>query len=217
MELPRIQYITHPNEDFSNLSWIDQLFRGGVRWIQLRIKEADLEKDHPELHYKHTFMEIADLVKEKTAQLGMMLTINDEVDIASFSGANGVHLGKEDQDGFEHQRSFPIQGATAHCVEDMLTYPLEQIDYFGVGPLRSTSTKRNTKQPLGVEGYQNVLKEMKKADLQQPVFAIGGIQESDITRLREAGVYGVAISGCIHHAQFDEALIKRIVNYVEEK
>lgn len=211
MNLPRIQYITHPQEDFSNLSWLDKLAEGGVMWVQLRIKEDDLASFHPTLHYKATLIEIADLLREKTTELGMVLTINDHPEVARLSNADGIHLGLEDKMESSETSGFSIYGGTAHDVDEIRTYPLESLDYFGVGPFQHTETKKKIKSVLGIEGYKNLISEMNLNNINKPVFAIGGIEEKDISNIMETGVYGIALSGLIHRSEFDIELIKNIV------
>ena len=216
MNLPRIQYITHPEEDFSNLTWLEKLAEGGISWMQLRIKEDDLAEFHPFLHHKATFIEIADLLREKTNELGMILTINDHPDIARLTKADGIHLGMEDVLEDSETSGFSIYGGTAHDFAEMKKHPIEKLNYFGVGPFRETKTKRLIKSVLGTEGYVHLLSEMMSENITQPIFAIGGIEENDIPEIMKTGVYGIALSGLIHKNNFNKSLIKNIVQKVNE-
>ena len=216
MNLPRIQYITHPEEDYSNLSWLEKLADGGISWVQLRIKEEDLIEFHLTLHYKVTFIEIADLLREKTKELGMLLTINDHPEIARLSKADGIHLGVEDETEESETCGFSIYGGTAHDLSEIKKHPIKSISYFGVGPFKETSTKKKIKSILGTEGYVSLLKEMKEEGIEKPIFAIGGIEENDIPGILQTGVYGIALSGLIHKSNFDLQLIKNIVQKVND-
>lgn len=216
MNLPRIQYITHPEEDFSNLTWLEKLADGGISWVQLRIKEDDLAEFHPTLHYKATFIEIADLLREKTKELGMILTINDHPEVARLADADGIHLGMEDEMEESETSGFSIYGGTAHDLAEMKKHPIAKLNYFGVGPFRETTTKKKIKSVLGTEGYKSLFVEMNKEGIQKPIFAIGGIEENDIPEIMETGVYGIALSGLIHKSNFDSQLIKNIVQKVND-
>lgn len=216
MNLPRIQYITHPEEDFSNLTWLEKLAEGGISWVQLRIKEDDLAEFHPNLHYKATFIEIADLLREKTNELGLLLTINDHPEIARLSGADGIHLGMDDKMEESETTGFSISGGTAHDFVEMEKHPIDKLDYFGVGPFRETKTKKKIKSVLGTEGFKSLVVEMEKEGIQKPIFAIGGIEENDIPEIMKTGVYGIALSGLIHKNNFDVQLIKNIVQKVND-
>ncbi len=216
MNLPRIQYITHPEEDFSNLTWLEKLAEGGISWVQLRIKEEDLAEFHPKLHYKATFIEIADILREKTSNFGMILTINDHPEIARLASADGIHLGMEDKMEGSETDGFSIYGGTAHNLGEMKKHSIDKLNYFGVGPFRETKTKKKIKSVLGVRGYVQLLSEMKEENISQPIFAIGGIEENDIAEIMKIGVYGIALSGLIHKNNFDNQLIKNIVQKVND-
>ncbi len=211
MNLPRVQYITHPEEDFSNLSWLDNLAEGGVKWVQLRIKEADLAEFHPNLHFKATLIEIADLIREKTKELSMILTINDHPEIARLSNADGCHIGMEDSKESSDLVDFEIVGGTAHDLNEIDSYSFDMVTYFGVGPYKTTSTKRKIKSVLGIQGYQDLISELKIKNKLKPIFAIGGIEEKDIEGIMKTSVHGIAVSGLLHNNNFDSELIKRVV------
>lgn len=208
MALPKIMYITHPEEDFSQLSWVDRLHVAGVRWIQLRIKESDLAESHPELHYKATFLEIAELLRKKTQSLGMLLTINDLPEIADFCSADGVHLGQDDLKHFPSTSTY-ILGGSINELEDLQKYQGLNLNYFGAGPFRNTSTKKDLKPFRDLVFYQKLSKKVS-----QPIYAIGGIKEEDIAHLMDTGIYGIAVSGLFHHGQFNVDQMKRIHNIV---
>ncbi|MFT5581213.1 MAG: thiamine-phosphate pyrophosphorylase [Psychromonas sp.] len=216
MNIPRLQYITHPNEDFSDLSWMDRLSKNGVSWVQLRIKEEDLERFHPNLHYKSTFIEVAELMQTKAESLGMTLIINDHPEVCRFANASGVHLGLKDKVEESEIEEFKVFGCTANSIEDVLSYGYKNINYFGVGPFKKTSTKVNTKQVLSIEGYTSFMLKMKENKIETPVFAIGGIELDDIPAIMKTGVYGIAVSGLIHSAGHDGSLIKKCVQLIEE-
>ena len=86
------------------------------------------------------------------------------------------------------------------------------VDYIGCGPFRYTSTKRNLAPVLGLEGYQNILKQMKQADICLPLVAIGGIVSTDIVALQAIGVSGIAVSGAVLGA---EEPIKEMTKLIE--
>ena len=73
-------------------------------------------------------------------------------------------------------------------------------DYFGCGPFRFTSTKKNLSPILGYEGYKEILRKMRDANIRIPLVAIGGIAKEDIPGLLKCGVDGIALSGSILRA-----------------
>ncbi|MDX1444912.1 thiamine phosphate synthase [Lishizhenia sp.] len=219
--LPRIQYITHPNEDFQDLSWVDRLSEGGIKWIQLRIKQNHFEARHPEQDYKTFFTETLFDLAEKCKTLGVVLTVNDHYSFAIKNNVDGAHVGKEDE-AHSTVRTFlgedKIIGATANSIEDILSYNLELLDYIGLGPYTFTTTKDKEKlsPSLGSRGYNTCLQIMKAKNIDTPVYAIGGIELEDIPQIMQTGVYGIAISGCIHNEKFDVAHIQKFVDLVEQ-
>lgn len=198
MELPRIQYITHPDENFGDLSWVHRLHAGGIRWIQVRIKEEDVLRRFPQQHYLAFFHEVADRMRAVTAALRMVLTINDIAEVALFSHADGLHVGQEDEHPSEPAlpQDF-ILGGTASSEEEIDRFRGAPLTYFGLGPLRLTETKKKLKPVLGLEGYNRLLAHMRAAGVSQPVFAIGGVLPADIPALLKREVYGIAVSGAI--------------------
>ena len=103
-----------------------------------------------------------------------------------------------------------IIGGTVNSFEDVLLSqqslsteytPSPLPDYFGCGPFRFTSTKKNLAPILGLEGYDNILKKMKENDINIPLVAIGGITKDDIPELLKIGVDGIALSGSILRAE----------------
>lgn len=214
MYLPRIQYITHPKENFEDLSWVHRLKDNGISWIQLRIKEEDFYALHPGQHYLAYFHETADKMRAITSALGMLLTVNDSEEVARFCHADGLHIGQED----EVPGSFPagsVLGGTANSIAEIRHFDKEKFTYFGVGPFRFTSTKAALKPVLGAEGYERLLDAMKQDGYDHPVFAIGGIMPGDLESLLRAGVYGIAVSSAIFDAGHSAEAIQQFTKPIE--
>ena len=105
-----------------------------------------------------------------------------------------------------------IIGGTVNSLEDVrATLQSATPDYFGCGPFRFTSTKKNLAPILGREGYRNILQGMKEAGIHIPLVAIGGIGKEDIPELLESGVHGIALSGSILRAENPVEEMKEII------
>ncbi len=216
MELPRIQYITHPDETFDDLSWVHRLHDNGIRWVQLRLKEEDVIRRYPDKHYLAYFHEVADKMRAITAALGMLMTVNDELEVALFSDADGLHIGQEDrlpEEVAERLSEGKILGGTANSLEEMRHFDGIPMTYFGVGPLRMTPTKTKLKPVLGIEGYRAIAERMENT---APVFAIGGVVPSDIPGLLGAGVYGIAVSGALFSEGHSAEAIRLFTRELEQ-
>ncbi|MBO7203760.1 MAG: thiamine phosphate synthase [Bacteroidales bacterium] len=191
----RLQFITHYNENYSYEDSAKIALDGGCRWVQLRIKDAEEE-----------FLEqMALRVQSLCREYGATFIIDDNVLLAKKIGADGVHLGKNDMPVAQARQILGekfIIGGTVNSFEDIL-YHLKNgtPDYFGCGPFRFTSTKKNLAPVLGFEGYRDIVLKMREKGIDIPLVAIGGITKEDIPQLLECGVSGIALSGSIIKAE----------------
>ena len=202
----RLQFITHYTEKYSYVDSARIALEGGCRWIQLRMKDADAI----------TLEETALIVQRMCKDYGATFIIDDHVSLVKKIKADGVHLGKNDMPIAEARRllgdSFII-GGTVNSLEDVrATLQSATPDYFGCGPFRFTSTKKNLAPILGHEGYWNILQGMKEAGIHIPLVAIGGIGKEDIPELLESGVHGIALSGSILRAENPVEEMKEIIS-----
>ena len=202
----RLQFITHYTEKYSYVDSARIALEGGCRWIQLRMKDADA----------FTLEETALIVQKMCKDYGATFIIDDHVPLVKKIKADGVHLGKNDMPISEARQllgnSFLI-GGTVNSLEDVrATLQSATPDYFGCGPFRFTSTKKNLAPILGREGYRNIIQGMKEAGIHIPLVAIGGIGKEDIPSLLESGVHGIALSGSILRAENPVEEMKEIIS-----
>lgn len=201
----RLQFITHYTEKYSYIDSARIALEGGCRWIQLRMKEAK----------ESVLEETAVIVQEMCKDYGATFIIDDYVPLVKKIKADGVHLGKNDMPIAEARRllgdSFII-GGTVNSLEDVrTTLQSATPDYFGCGPFRFTSTKKNLAPILGHEGYRNIILGMEEAGIHIPLVAIGGIGKEDIPELMADGVHGIALSGSILRAENPVEEMKEIM------
>ena len=194
-EHSKLQFITHYTEKYSYIDSARIALEGGCRWIQLRMKDADAS----------TLEETALIVQKMCKDYGATFIIDDHVLLTKKIKADGVHLGKNDMPIAEARRllgdSFII-GGTVNSLDDVrATLQSATPDYFGCGPFRFTSTKKNLAPILGHEGYRNIIREMKEGGIRIPLVAIGGIRKEDISELMADGVHGIALSSSILRAE----------------
>ena len=190
----KLQFITHHTDSYSYVDSARIALEGGCRWIQLRMKDAE----------EQVLRDTAIIIQRMCRAAGATFIIDDNVALAKSIGAQGVHLGKGDMpiakarkilgDGF-------IIGGTVNSFDDILYHLQNSMpDYFGCGPFRYTSTKRNLAPILGIEGYSDIIKQMREHNIATPLIAIGGIAKEDIPQLLKSGVDGIALSGSILRA-----------------
>lgn len=185
-----IQFITHENQRFGYVEGAEMALRGGCKWVQLRMKDATNNK----------FLSVGRKVAELCRSYNATFLLDDRVHLVAELGADGVHLGKNDMPISEARRILgneKIIGGTANTFADVQHLAAQGADYIGCGPFRYTPTKRNLAPILGLEGYQNILKQMQQVGISLPLIAIGGIVSTDIAALRDIGVNGIAVSGAV--------------------
>lgn len=158
---------------------------GGVTCVQLREKTCGTRE----------FIQEARTLLALLRPLGVLLLINDRVDVALAAGADGVHLGQQDMAIEDARRLGPpgwIIGVSAESTEDAILAEQEGVDYIGVSPVFATPTKTDTAPPLGLEGLRAI-----RAAVKVPLVAIGGIQLRNVQEVIRAGADGVAVVSAI--------------------
>lgn len=189
-----IQFITHSNERYDHVEGAKLALQGGCRWIQLRMKDA-METD---------FLRAAKKIRRLCDEYHATFILDDHVEWVGFTGADGVHLGKNDMPVDEARKMLGrnrIIGGTANTFEDVERLSRQGADYIGCGPFRFTTTKKNLSPVLGLEGYRSITAQMKAHDIQLPIVAIGGILHQDIPAIMQTGVTGIAVSGAVLNAE----------------
>lgn len=202
-----IQFITHSNNRYGYVDGARLALEGGCRWVQLRMKEAT------EVEFMAAAAEIGRLCKEH----GATFVLDDHVEWVEKTGADGVHLGKNDMPIDEARKilgSDKIIGGTANTFEDVERLYRQGANYIGCGPFRFTTTKKNLSPVLGLEGYQHIVDQMKSHGINLPIVAIGGILESDIKSILATGVSGIAVSGGILNAENPAEEMQRFLKLV---
>lgn len=201
-----IQFISHFTEQHTYLDSIRLALEGGIKWVQLRMKEASEEE----------FLSVGTEVRRLCDQYGATFIIDDHVELVHKLKADGVHLGKNDMPIIEARRILGnnvIIGGTANTFEDIASHYQATANYIGCGPFRFTTTKKGLSPTLGLEGYRSIMQKVKEAGINIPVVAIGGITAEDIPDIMQAGISGIALSGAILRAENPIEEINRILKY----
>lgn len=212
--IEKLQYITQETDSLSHIDCVREACIAGVKWIQLRVKNTSLTE----------YIQLAKEARVICDLYDAKLIINDNVEVAIQSDADGVHLGKTDMDPKEARQLLgddKIIGGTANTINDIERLINKGIDYIGLGPFKHTQTKKNLSPILGVEGYYEVsgllfdlLKDGRLNYKVPPIVAIGGIEQGDITELMKTGIYGIAVSKLLTN-DFNRA--DELMNLIEQK
>ena len=199
-----IQFISHSNERCSYLDGIRLALEGGCKWVQLRMKNAPDEQ----------VAQLGVQARGLCDRYGSKLILDDRVNLVVQTGADGVHLGKNDMPIAQAREILgpgKIIGGTANTFEDIVAHWKSGADYIGCGPFRFTTTKKNLSPILGLEGYRDIVARMKDAGITLPLVAIGGITAEDIPAILETGVDGIAVSGTVLRAEDPAAEMAKLI------
>lgn len=172
----------------SNLEVLDAAIRGGAGIIQLREKECTIEE----------LYRMALRFRELTAEAGMLLIVNDHVDIALAVGADGVHLGQGDLPLQAARGIAPdlLIGVSTHSRQEALEAQREGADYVNIGPIFPTRTKEGVKHFLGPKAIPEIA-----AGLEIPFTVMGGITAGNIEQVLAQGARHVAVVTAVTMAE----------------
>jgi thiamine-phosphate pyrophosphorylase len=176
---------TQLQKSFSHVELTEMAIRGGAEAIQFRQKHGSTRE----------MIETACHMKELCSRAGVKLIINDRIDIAIASNADGVHLGQDDFPILQARRILGddrIIGGSAGNIQEAMKCLNEGADYIGFGPVYPTLSKDDAGPAKGIVVMKQVIKEMNC-----PVIAIGGVNSGNIPEIISAGAYGIAVISAV--------------------
>ena len=176
---------------------VEAALKGGATCVQLREKELD----------GAALLEEAKVLAALCRRYGVPLIINDNVEVALASGADGVHVGQDDLTVEQVRRLAGdrlIVGVSAHSVEQALAAQAGGADYLGVGAVFATATKSDAH----VLPRETLAEICRAVDI--PVVAIGGIGEDNLLQLAGTGVDGAALVSAIFSAPDIEGQCRKL-------
>lgn len=168
---------------------LQEAIEGGITLFQYR------EKGEGGLHGKDK-LELGKKLQCLCQENGIPFIVNDDIELALELDADGVHIGQEDEDAGAVRKRIGdrILGVSVHSLEEAEIAKLAGADYFGVGPIFPTETKKDTKAVQGTV----LLKELIEFDI--PIVGIGGINAGNAAEVMQAGADGVSVITAISHA-----------------
>jgi len=176
---------------------VKEAVNGGATMIQLREKnmsDDELKKE-------------ALLIKDSC---NVPLIIDNNIEVCKAVGADGVHVGQNDMPVKEARAILGddyVIGATAHNVSEAIQAEKDGADYLGVGAAFGSSTKNDAKKIISLEEYKKITQAVSI-----PVVAIGGINETNIMKLKELGLSGVAVVSAIFAKDDIEKATREMLN-----
>ncbi len=179
-----------------------QVLAGGVKLVQLRDKNSG----------KRELLELALALKKLCAENEALLIINDHLDIALASDADGLHVGQEDLPVKAARTLLPIDkliGCSVTSVEEARKAKEDGADYLACGAVYATPTKPDC-PVVGLEA----LREIKKA-VDLPLVAIGGINIDNLPEVFAAGADSAAVISSVVLARSPERAAREMLERIE--
>jgi thiamine-phosphate pyrophosphorylase len=176
------------DEAFCPVTLAEAALKGGASMIQLRHKTASGSQ----------LFSWAVEIRRLCCQYNSLCIINDRVDIALASKADGVHLGQQDMPTGEARKlmgKMSIIGVSASSPEEAQQAENEGADYIGFGHIFPTSSKLKISSPLGTDILQKTA-----ALVSLPIIAIGGINNENAASLISCGAAGIAVISAVSRA-----------------
>ena len=173
--------------------------RGGAPAIQLRMKDAPARE----------MAALARTLLAETREAGALLFINDRVDVALATGADGAHVGQDDLPAAAARRIAPpgfLIGVSAETVELARRAAEDGADYVGVGPVHATGSKADAGAAVGLGRITEVASAVRI-----PVVGIGGIAIGNAPAVIRAGAAGVAVISAVMRADDPEAAVRALL------
>lgn len=164
--------------------------KGGTTLLQYRAKSTDTRTMIDDVH----------AILSALDGSRVPLLVNDRVDVALATGAQGVHVGNDDMDPVDARRLLgagAIIGATVKTRGDLARLASAPIDYICIGGVFPTRHKDNPSRPLGLDGYRTLRAAAHDALPAIPVGAIAGIDSSNAASVIKAGAGGIAVIGAL--------------------
>ena len=179
-----------------------QAIRGGANIIQLRDKVGN----------KSQMLNSARQIKDACIPSGIPFIMNDYLDIALASGADGLHLGQEDLPVAAARRLLPIDkliGCSTTTEQEALKAEADGADYIAVGSIYPTQSKKSA-TVVGLERLRKI-----RDSVSLPIVAIGGINADNARTVLDAGADAVAVISAILEGDSVERATRKIAKRLE--
>ncbi|MCK9824646.1 thiamine phosphate synthase [Nocardioides cavernae] len=179
-----------------DLSLLGDLAEVGVDGFQVRDKVVTTRE----------LVELTRVVIGAVRPFGATVVVDDRLDVALATGADGVHLGADDLPVGLAVASAPhlLVGATCRDRDDVERAAAAGASYAGFGPVHATTSKAGLPPALGVPA-------VAAASGVLPLVAIGGIDAGRVRPVVDAGAHGVAVLGAIWSKPDPVAAAKELV------
>ncbi len=186
----------------SHLEVARQIIQGGAKTLQLRDK----------LTSKKELLPIAQQLKALCAEHNVLFIVNDYLDLALATDADGLHLGQDDLPITVARKLMPIDkilGCSTTTVDQAIAAESDGADYVAIGSIYPTPSKEKA-VIVGLERLRQVRQAVKL-----PLVAIGGITKDNAAEVIACGADSVAVISAILGAESPKEAAREIVARIE--
>ena len=192
---------------YSLYEQVEQALEGGITCLQLREKNLDYD----------AFLKEAIELKKLCYKYDVPFIVNDNVQIALESDADGVHIGQSDMQACDVRKLIgysKILGVSADNLEQAKAAVVNGADYIGLGAVFNTATKDDANN-MGLENLRLITQSVDIANV-----AIGGIKLENIPLLKDCNIDGIAVVFAIFASnnitQATASLLKSVKDIVKK-
>lgn len=206
----RLYLCTDARRDRGDLAeFAEAVLAGGVDIIQLRDKGSAGERRFGPLEARAELAAL-EILTDAARRHGALVAVNDRADVARAAGADVLHLGQDDLP-LEVAREIvgpdTLIGRSTHETGEAARALMEDVDYFCVGPCWATPTRPGRPAP-GLD----LVRAVASMASDKPWFAVGGVDESRLEKVMEAGASRVVVVRAITEAADPGAAALRLKN-----
>ncbi|WP_018663606.1 thiamine phosphate synthase [Heyndrickxia acidiproducens] len=171
---------------------LEEAIKGGITIFQFREKGTGALKDRKK-------QELAEELQFICQKHDVPFIVDDDVDLALILGADGVHIGQDDEpvEAVRSKIGDKIIGVSAYTFEEAEQAVRGGADYIGAGPIFPTQSKEDAKKAQGTQ----MIKKMRNNGIQIPIVGIGGINLENAAGVIAAGADGISVISAIASAE----------------
>ncbi|MGD6844548.1 thiamine phosphate synthase [Bacillus infantis] len=192
-ELLRVYFIMGSTNCLKNPEKVmKEAIKGGISLFQYREKGAGC------LGRQEKYL-FAEQLQRLCRTSGIPFIVNDDIELACEIGADGVHIGQDDEpaEAVREKIGDKILGVSAHSIVEANEAIRAGADYLGLGPIYPTSTKADAKAVQGIA----LIQELRECAITMPIVGIGGITPRNARAVVQAGADGVSVITSISQAE----------------
>jgi len=200
-EVIGLYFITDAGFGRTHEELAEAVLKAGVKIIQFREKKASTK----------SMVETARRISKLCDEYDALFFVNDRLDVALASYADGVHLGQEDMPASIAKELFDgLIGVSAENEREAVQAEKDGADYIGAGPVFETTTKEDAGSAIGLEGLKRIVDAVNI-----PVVGIGGITKNNAHLVLEIAD-GIAVISTIAASSDPEGEARQLLEIVEK-